>query len=97
SLRTGVDFRQSARDQRNANAMPNYNFVGRDGAASTTLTATSDDLAAPFLDPSFSQRHPHYGFPLMQGISSELLYNDFVANPSHFTENANATYMATVN
>jgi TonB-dependent receptor len=90
SLRTGVDFRQERRDQRFS--VPNYTFVGRDGAASTTLTPTSDDLAAPFLDPSFSERQPHYGFPKYQGVSSELVYNDYVANPSHFTTNANTTY-----
>jgi TonB-dependent receptor len=90
SLRAGLDFRQAERDQRFS--VPNYTFVGRDGTASTTLTATSDDLAAPCLDPSFSQRQPHYGFPKFQGISSELLYNDFIANPSHFTTNANTTY-----
>src|SRR6185436_954811 len=48
TLRSGVDFRQATRDQRNKNAMPNYTFVGRDGVASTTLTATTDDFAAPF-------------------------------------------------
>ena len=72
--------------------MPIYAFVGRDGLGSTTLTATSDDLAAPFLDPSFSERPPHYGFPKFQGISSELLYSAYVANPAIFTTNANTTY-----
>src|SRR4051812_31896907 len=67
SLRTGLDFRQSSRDQRHGNNNPSYTFVGRDGVASSTLAPTSDDQALPFLDPSFSQRHPHYGFPLMQG------------------------------
>ncbi len=90
SLRAGVDFRQSERDQRLA--VPNYTYVGRDGVASTTLTATSDDLALPFLDPSFSDRQPHYGYPKFQGVSSELLYNQFVSNPATFTTNANTTY-----
>jgi len=90
TLRTGVDFREARRDQRFS--VPNYAFVGADGVASTTLTPTSDDRSAPFLDPSFSDRQPHYGFPKYQGVSSELVYNDFVANPSHFTTNANTTY-----
>ena len=90
SLRAGVDFRQAERDQRLF--VPTYTYVGRDGVASTTLTATSDDLALPFLDPSFSDRQPHYGFPKFQGVSSELLYNQFVANPGYFTTNANTGY-----
>ena len=90
SIRAGVDFRQAERDQRFS--VPNYTYVGRDGVASTTLTATSDDLALPFLDPSFSDRQPSYGFPKFQGVSSELFYNHFVANPAQFTTNANTTY-----
>jgi TonB-dependent receptor len=72
--------------------VPAYTYVGRDGVASTTLTATSDDLALPFLDPSFSDRQPHYGFPKFQGVSSELFYNHFTANPTSFTTNANTGY-----
>jgi TonB-dependent receptor len=90
SLRAGVDFRQAERDQRLF--VPNYIYVGRDGVASTTLTATSDDLALPFLDPSFSDRQPHYGFPKFQGVSSELFHNHFAANPTYFTTNANTGY-----
>ena len=90
SLRAGVDFRQAERDQRLF--VPAYTYVGRDGVASTTLTATSDDLALPFLDPSFSDRQPHYGFPKFQGVSSELFYNHFTANPTSFTTNANTGY-----
>ncbi len=90
SLRAGVDFRQAERDQRLF--VPAYTYVGRDGVASTTLTTTSDDLALPFLDPSFSDRQPHYGFPKFQGVSSELFYNHFVANPTYFTSNANTSY-----
>ncbi len=90
SLRAGVDFRQSERDQHFS--VPNYTYVGRDGAASTTLTAASDDLALPFLDPSFSDRQPNYGFPKFQGVSSELFHNHYVANPGYFTINANTLY-----
>lgn len=90
SLRAGVDFRQAERDQRFS--VPSYTYLGRDGVASTTLTATSDDLALPFLDPSFSDRQPAYGFPKYQGVSSELFYNHFIANPAQFTTNANTTY-----
>ncbi|MCX6953301.1 MAG: TonB-dependent receptor [Verrucomicrobia bacterium] len=90
SLRAGLDLRQTERDQRVS--VPTYTYVGRDGVASTTLTATSDDLALPFLDPSFSDRQPHYGFPKFQGVSSELLYNQYLSSPATFTTNANTTY-----
>ena len=96
SLKTGVDFRQSARDQRVTN--PGYTFVGRDGVASTTLTATSDDLAAPFIDPSFSSRVAPYGFPKIEGISSETLFGYWQANPSHVRlTNANTAYRSSIN
>ncbi|MBL9189448.1 MAG: carboxypeptidase regulatory-like domain-containing protein [Opitutaceae bacterium] len=95
SLRTGLDFRQAARDQRVSN--PTYQFVGADRVGSTTLTPTSDDRAAPFLDPSYSSRVAPYGFPAFQGISSEKLYEHFVANPTHWTTNANTSYRSSVN
>jgi TonB-dependent receptor len=90
TVRTGVDFRQFMRDQRFS--VPNYTYVGPDRVASTTLTPTSDDLAAPFIDPSFSSRYAPYGFPKLEGVSSEKLYEQFVANPSYFTLNANTLY-----
>ncbi len=95
SLRTGLDFRQAARDQRVSN--PTFQFVGADGVASTTLTATSDDRAAPFLDPSFSSRFAPYGFPQIEGISSEKLYEHFRAAPAQWTTNANTSYRSAVN
>ena len=94
SLKTGVDFRQAVRDQRAG--VPTYNFVGADGRAST-VPAGNDDSAAPFLDPSFSSRVAPYGFPPIGGISSELLYEYFVANPTHFTQNANNNYRSPIN
>jgi iron complex outermembrane recepter protein len=94
SLKTGVDFRQGVRDQRAG--VPTYNFVGADGRASTVPTG-NDDSAAPFIDPSFSSRVAPYGFPPIGGISSEKLYEHFVANPSHFTANANNNYRSPIN
>ena len=95
SLRTGLDFRQNERDQRFF--VPAYTYVGRDRVASTTLTPTTDDHALPFLDPSFSDRPVHYGFPKFQVISGELLHNQFVADPGAFTSNANTSYRNRVN
>ena len=95
SIRTGIDFRDAVRDQRVSN--PPFVFVGRDGVASTTLTPTSDDLAAPFIDPSFSSRTAPYGFPKIEGISSEKLFELYLANPAYFTSNANTAYRSEVN
>ncbi|MBI5688662.1 MAG: TonB-dependent receptor [Verrucomicrobia bacterium] len=95
-LRTGLDLRDSVRDQRLDT--PDYNYVGRDGVASTAPSATSDDLAAPFLDPSYSSRIAPYGFPAIEGVSSEKLYEHFLANPANFSTaaTANANYRARI-
>ena len=90
SLRAGLDFRQILRDQRFW--VPTYNYVGPDRVASATLTATSDDQAAPFIDPSFSSRFAPYGFPKLEGVSSEKFHEHYVANPAFFTSNANTIY-----
>ncbi|PAW63467.1 MAG: hypothetical protein B9S34_14275 [Opitutia bacterium Tous-C1TDCM] len=95
SLRAGLDFREAARDQRVTN--PAYTYVGRDNLASTAPSAASDDRAGPFLDPSFSSRIAPYGFPAIQGVSSELFHGHFVANPSYFTVNPNTLYRSEVN
>ncbi|MDO8466100.1 MAG: hypothetical protein Q7S46_12760, partial [Gallionella sp.] len=94
SLRAGVDFRESLRDQRLDT--PAFTHVGRDGVASTAPTATSDDRAKPFLDPSFSSRIAPYGFPAIEGVSSEKLFEYYLANPTAFTTVANTTYRALV-
>ena len=90
ALRAGVDFRQFGRDQRFW--VPTYNYVGADRVASTTLTPTSDDRALPFIDPSFSSRFAPYGFPKLEGVSSEKFYEHYVANPGQFNSNANTIY-----
>ncbi len=95
TLRAGVDFRQAMRDQRFGT--PNYTYVGADRVASTTPTATGDDRASPFIDPSFSSRVAPYGYPKIEGISSEKLHEDYVANPGHFTLNENGLYRSEVN
>jgi len=92
SVKTGVDFRKAVRDQRAG--VPSYNFVGADGVASTL--PRGDDAAAPFLDPSYSSRVAPYGFPPIGGISSEKLYEYFLANPTHWTQNANNNYRSPI-
>ncbi len=96
ALKGGVDFRQAARDMRVDN--PAYTFLGSDGLASTPAAPRATDSAAPFLDPSFSSRTPHYGFPKFQGVSSELLFGQFLANPTYFTlANPNNAYRTPIN
>ncbi len=94
TIKSGVDFRRGVRDQRAT--VPSFNFVGADGRASTG-PAGSDDLAAPFIDPSYSSRIAPYGFPAFGGVSAEKLYEHFVANPTQYTENANANYRSPIN
>lgn len=95
TLKGGLDFRQTARDARGFGAA--YTFLGRNGVASTTLTATTDDQAAPFANPTFAERiHPN-DFPRVPGISSGLLHDYYRANPTHFgAPNANTLYRSLV-
>jgi len=94
TLKAGVDFRQDQRDQRSANyAFP---FVGVDGRGSTTPVG-SDDGAARFFAPGYSQREMPFGFPRVQWIDNEKLWSHFQANPAHFALNANTEYLSFVN
>jgi len=89
TLRTGYDLRQSLRDFRGGTTT--FNYVGRDGRASTTPVG-SDDGATPFFDPVYSQRILPYGFPALQTISNRKFYENYAANPSQFTTNDNTNY-----
>jgi len=93
-VKAGVDFRQDERDLRDANF--NYQFVGTDGRGSTTPVG-SDDSAAPFFAPGYSQRSMPFGFPKVQWVDNVKLWNDYVANPGHFTLDQNAKYLAETN
>jgi len=93
TLKTGVDFRKGVRDQRAM--VPTFNFVGADGRAST-VPMGNDDLATPFIDPSYSSRVAPYGFPKIEGVSAEKLYEHFVANPTHWTQNENNNYRSPI-
>jgi iron complex outermembrane recepter protein len=82
ALKAGLDFRQTEREGRGFGRA--FTFVGRDGVASTTITPTSDDRAAPFLNPTFGQRIQVNDFPRLTGISSAKLYDHYLANPADF-------------
>jgi len=93
TLKTGFDVRQTIRDNRGGTET--YNFVGKDGRGSTTPVG-SDDSPVPFFDPIYSQRILPFGFPALETPSNRSVYEDSVANPSHFTRNENTIYRAHV-
>jgi TonB-dependent receptor len=90
TLKAGFDVRQGIRDLRADRTLP-HTFVGRDGRTSST-PAGGDDAATPFLDASYSQRTAPWGFPKIEWVSNEQLWDYFQANPSHFTLDQNAQY-----
>ena len=94
TLKGGIDIRQSVRDVPGNYNAP-YAYVGRDGRASTTPVG-SDDSAAPFLDASFSQRIAPFGFPRIQHLSPELVWDAFKSNPNQFTLNEDNLYRTLV-
>ncbi len=94
TLKAGLDFRQDERDQRSANYA--YSFVGADGK-STTTPLGSDDGAAPFFAPGYSQREMPFGFPRVQWLDNEKLWSYYQANPSRINLDANTEYLSFVN
>ena len=93
SLKAGFDLRQSMSDYRTHNRSLTY--VGADGRSSTTPEG-GDDSAAPFLDRDFSTRTGPYGFPRIQWVSNEGLWEHYRANPGRFTADANAEYRSRI-
>jgi TonB-dependent receptor len=90
ALKAGFDVRQGVRDLRADRSLP-YTFVGRDGRTSNN-PAAGDDVATPFLDASYSQRTAPWGFPRIEWVSNERLWDYFQANPGHFVLNPNTQY-----
>jgi TonB-dependent receptor len=90
TIKGGLDVRQSMRDVPGNYNAP-YSYVGRDGRASTTPVG-SDDSAAPFLDVAYSTRTAPFGFPRIQYVSTELVWEALKANPAQFVLNENNTY-----
>ena len=94
-LKAGLDVRQSMRDD--FQSTPPYTFVGADGRASTSPTATgSDDRASVVLDDVFSLRTAPYGFPQIQYVSTEKAFALYQANPAFFTLDPNSLYRSEV-
>jgi TonB-dependent receptor len=100
SLKAGADIRTKVRDLRGVGT-ETYTYVGADGRASTTPTTqaglANDDSPLPFLDVPYSQRIPDFGMPKQQQVDNNKLWSDYVANPSHWTRNANTDYTSATN
>ncbi|MBL9190454.1 MAG: carboxypeptidase regulatory-like domain-containing protein [Opitutaceae bacterium] len=94
TLKGGLDVRINSRENRGLT--PTYNVVGADGLTSTS-PLTGDNQAAPFIDPVYSQRVASYGFPAIQTVWNEKLYQHVLANPTHYALDANAAYRSEVN
>ncbi|MEY2878385.1 MAG: hypothetical protein RLZZ15_765, partial [Verrucomicrobiota bacterium] len=99
TLRTGLDYRQTRRDNRTWTSTYTYR--------NNTVNGT----AAPFLDPLFSTRFAPFGFPQIQHLdpkevfaywrthqgeftlNEDNLYRTNVTNSKHATESVSATYL----
>ena len=89
TLKVGLDVRQSMRDRREET--PTYTFVGANGTPNN-----ADDNAAVVLDESFSQRIAPFGFPRIQWVSNQELWELYTANPNYFTVNETQRYTSRV-
>ena len=82
TLKTGFDLQRMAKDIRRDN--PTFTYVG------------ANNNAAQVLDASISTRTPPYGFPPVQWVSNEQLFDLYKANPALFTVNEAARYTTNV-
>ncbi len=89
TLKAGLDVRQVQRDTRTDNQT--LTFVGADGRA-----GTADDAAAVVLDESFSQRIAPYGFPRIDWVSNQRLWDLWQAKPGYFSANEATHYTQSV-
>ena len=91
AIKAGLDARRALRDVRQEG--PTWTFVGADGRTTAGAnTAGSDDGAAVIFDRSFSQRIAPFGFPRIDWMSNEQLYDLYNAHPGYFTVNEVTRY-----
>ena len=93
TLKGGLDFRQMIKDQLQSNVA--WAYVGRDGRTSTTPVG-SDDQAAPFFAPIYSELTLPYGFPRVQWLDNMKAWEHYQANTGQFTFDKNAAYRSLV-
>lgn len=95
AMKAGIDIRNSARDIRRFPTVA-ATYVGPDGVKQSTPAAGDDD-AAPFLNPENVDRVGiAWDFPESPTISSEMLWQDYLENPSHFTSNETTDYVTLI-
>ncbi len=99
TLKAGFDIRDKVRDLRGPGGnLETYTYVGADGRASTTpftqAGLVNDDSPARFIDQAFSLRIPDFGLPRQEQVDNKKLWQDYLANPTHWTRNANNDYRA---
>ncbi|MDO8542387.1 MAG: TonB-dependent receptor plug domain-containing protein [Opitutaceae bacterium] len=95
ALKGGIDLRHSSSEYRTRAS--SFTFVGADGRTSTTpMAAGSDDGAAVVLDQGISQRTGPYGFPQIQWVSNEAVWDLYNARPGYFTLNENNQYRSEI-
>jgi TonB-dependent receptor len=100
SIKVGADIRTEIRDLRGVGT-ETYTYVGADGRTSLTPATQAglrnDDSPLPFLDVPYSQRIPDFGLPKQQHVDNSKLWGDYLANPTHWTRNANTEYTSVTN
>jgi TonB-dependent receptor len=88
--------KQSVRDIRKYS--PSWNYVGDDNRqVSTPVGADASHNASLVLDDTFSDRYPPYGFPKIQWMEQEKLWDLYKAHPEYFALNsANSAYRSLI-
>ena len=93
SFKAGFDLQNAIRDDTRSVYPFNvlFDFVGRDGATSTT-PLRSDDLASPFFYDAIASRPGVFGFPSIPVVSSTKLWEHYRTNPGEFRSDENTTF-----
>jgi iron complex outermembrane receptor protein len=80
NMKAGVSMWEETKDNRRYGNQ--YTFIGADGVANT-----ADDSAAPFLDTTYLNQDPYWGYRPIQWINPWLLADTFESNPGYFRYN----------
>ena len=96
AFKGGLDLKQSTRDIRKY--APSWNYLGDDNRSVTTPVGNNaSHNASLVLDDNFSKRTLPYGFPQMQWVSQEELWELYQAHPTYFSLNsANSAYRSLI-
>lgn len=77
SLKFGAAMRNQERDILRRNN--DYEYVGADG-----VQYSGDDSPAKFMDEVYVNQDPHFGFAAPNYVDPGKVYQDFLANPTHY-------------